>query len=161
MNWATVDWVEVVWTVAALPGLVLWLINRTYAARSLSAIKAAGATNGRLIIARYSVVKANVLIGVSAVFVLIGVVAMLRPANPGSAGFDPLRILLTIGLLGAPAGISYLGYRWRAVEQRVTALARQRLDSREVEQNDREVTQNSREVEQNDREKWQDGHRHD
>lgn len=159
MNWATVDWVEVVWTAAALPGLVLWLVNRVSAARSLSAIKAAGATNGRLIIARYSVMKANVLIGVSAVFVLIGAIAMLRPANPGATGFDPLRLLLTIGLLGAPAGISYLGYRWRAVEQRVTVLARQRLDSREAVQNTREVTQNTRETEQNDREKWQDGHR--
>jgi hypothetical protein len=60
-------------------------------------------------------------------------------------------------LLGAPAAIAFLGYKWRDVERRVVALARARLDSREVEQNTREVTQNTREVEQNDRDKWRHG----
>lgn len=157
-SWGSIQWFEVVWTVAALPGLGLWLANRALAVRSLRAVRAARVTNGRLIIARYSVMKADVLIGVSSVFVLIGVIAMLRPDNPAAASFDPLRLVLTIGLLGAPTAISYLGWRWREVEQQVTALARHRLDYREVEQNTREVTQNTRETEQNDRDKWQDGH---
>ena len=128
MNWSTVDWIEVVWTLAALPGLVLWLINRISAGRSLRAIRAVAATNGRLIIARYSVQKSNVFIGVSAAFVMIGVVAMVRPANPGVAEWSWSRVVLTAGLLGAPAAISYLGWRWREVERRVTALARHRLE---------------------------------
>jgi hypothetical protein len=126
----------------------------------LRAIKAVGTKNGRLIIARYSVMKSNVFIGICAVFVMIGVVAMTRSANPSATDWHWSRIALTIGLLGAPAGISYIGYRWRAVEKQVTSLARQRLDVREVEQNTREATQNTREVEQNDRDKWQDGHPH-
>jgi hypothetical protein len=129
MSWGTVDWIEVVWTLAALPGLLLWLYNRALAKRSLRAIKAAGATNGRLIIARYSVLKANVLIFISAVFVLIGVISMLRPTNAAAAGWDWIRVALTAGLLGAPAAISFLGYRWRAVEAQVVALARLRLGS--------------------------------
>jgi hypothetical protein len=159
MNVDTIEWFEVVWTLAALPGLILWLVNRAYAARSLKAIRALGTTNGRLIIARYSVMKSNVLIGVSLVFVLIGVISMIRPAS--FDGFDPLRLVLTLGLLGAPAAISYLGYRWRAVERQVTALARKILDSREVVQNHRETEQNHRETEQNDREKWQSHHDHE
>jgi hypothetical protein len=158
MNWDTIQWIEVVWTLAALPGLVLWLVNRASAGRSLRAIKAVGALNGRLIIARYSVQKANVLIGVSFVFVLIGLVSMARPANPTVAAWDLLRVVLTAGLLGAPAAISYLGYRWRAVEQQVTALYLKRLDARDLGQNKREVSQNTRETEQNDRDRWQDGH---
>lgn len=160
MNWGTIQWFEVVWTVAALPGMALWVANRALAVRSLRAVRAAGVTNGRLIIARYSVMKADVLIGISSVFVLIGAISMLRPVNPVAAGLDPIRLVLTIGLLGAPAAISYLGYRWREVERQVTALARRRLDSREVTQNDREVTQNVHETEQNNRDKWQDGHPH-
>jgi hypothetical protein len=122
MNWNTIDWVEVVWTLAALPGLVLWLTNRSLASGSLRAIRAVGVTNGRLIIARYGVMKCNVLIGVSSVFVLIGLVSMSRPTNPAAADWDWIRVALTVGLLAAPAAISYLGYRWRAVERRVTAL---------------------------------------
>ena len=158
MNWGTVEWFEVVWTAAALPGLLLWIANRVLAVRSLRAVRAAGATNGRLIIARYSVMKSDVFIGISAVFVLIGAVAMVRPSNPAATAWDWSRVVLTIGLLGAPAGISYLGYRWRLVERQVTALYLRRLDTREVEQNTREVTQNTREVEQNDRDRWQDEH---
>lgn len=160
MNWGTVEWFEVVWTAAALPGLWLWLANRVLAGRSLRAVRAMGATNGRLIIARYSVLKSNILIGISAVLALIGVVAMARPANPAATAWDWSRVVLTIGLLGAPAGISFLGYRWRIVEQQVTKLYLRRLDAREVEQNTREVTQNTRETEQNHRDEWHDGHPH-
>ena len=160
MSLANIEWFEVVWTAAALPGLALWLSNHLLARRSLRAVRAAGATNGRLLIARYSVMKSYIFIGISSVFVLIGIVAMARPTNPGAAAWDWSRVALTIGLLGAPAAISYLGYRWRAVEQQVTALYRRRFDAREVVQNTRETTQNTREVEQNDRDKWQDGHPH-
>lgn len=132
MNWNTIEWFEVVWTLAALPGLVLWVVNRTSATRSLRAVKAAGIGNGRLIIARYSVQKANVLIGVSAAFAAIGVVAMIRPTNPAADTWDLTRSLLTVGLLGGPAGVSFIGYRWRVVERQVTELARRRLDPREV-----------------------------
>jgi hypothetical protein len=157
MNWTTIQWFEVVWTAAALPGLGLWMANRLLAVRSLKAIKNAGTTNGRLIIAHYSVTKADVFIGVSVAFALIGVVSMSRPTNPAAVDWDWTRVVLTVGLLGAPAAIAFLGYKWRDVERRVVALARARLDSREVEQNTREVTQNTREVEQNDRDKWRHG----
>ena len=52
MNWTTIEWFEVVWTCAALPGLGLWIANHRLAVRSLRAIRAVGAVNGRLIIAR-------------------------------------------------------------------------------------------------------------
>ena len=144
MNWGTIQWIEVVWTCAALPGLGLWVANRVLAVRSLRAITAAGTTNGRLIIARYSVLKADVFIGISAVFVLIGVISMLRPANPSAPEMDALRAVLTVGLLGAPAAISFLGYKWRDVERRVVALARMRLDPRAVAKEAREVDQGDR-----------------
>jgi hypothetical protein len=154
----TIEWFEVVWTAAALPGLALWLSNHRLAIRSLRAVRAASVTNGRLIIARYSVLKARVFIGVSAAFALVGVIAMTRPTNPAATHWDWGRVALTIGLLGAPAAIAFLGYQWRAVEQQVTALYRRRMDAREVVQNTRETEQNTREVEQNHRDEWRDGH---
>jgi hypothetical protein len=118
----TVDPIEVIWTLAALPGLTIWAINRATAARSLKAVKKLGVGNGRLIVARYGVFKADVFIGVSSVFALVGVVAMLRAPNP-DGGWDWVRVLLTIGLLGAPAMIAVLGFRWRVVEKTIVKMA--------------------------------------
>lgn len=129
MSWGTVDWIEVVWTLAAVPGLVLWFANRVTAGRSLKAVKLLKITDGRAIVARYSVEKSNILIGVQGVFALIGAISMLRPQNPEVAQWDWLRVILTIGLLGAPFALSYLGFRWRIVDQEIIRLARHRKKS--------------------------------
>ena len=126
MQYGTVDLIEVIWTLAALPGVVIWAINRAAAGRSLRAVRAQGIGNGRLVVARYSVFKSNVFIALSLVFVLIGAISMVRPANPEVAEWDWIRVVLTAGLLGAPALISLLGWRWRRVEQEIIALARAR-----------------------------------
>ena len=130
MNYGTVNLIEITWTVAALPGLAIWLANRRTARRSLLAVKALGVGNGRLVVARYSVRKANVLIMVLFVFALIGFVSMVRPSNPEVAGWDWIRVLLTVGLLGAPALLSWLGWEWRQVDQQIISMARDRRGPR-------------------------------
>lgn len=123
-GWGTVDPIEVIWTLAALPGLVVWVVNLVSASRSLRAVRVIGIVNGRRMIARYSVRKCWVLVIISGVFVLIGVSAMLRPPNPGAPRWDWLSLLLTAGLLGAPALITLLGFDWRRVEASVLHSAR-------------------------------------
>ena len=107
---------EVIWTGAALPGLVVWAVNLRSARRSLRAVHLVGVVNGRLRVARYGVRQGLVMLYASGVFVLIGVNALLRPVNPAAPEWDALRVLLTIGLISAPALISYLGLDWRRVE---------------------------------------------
>lgn len=123
-GWGTVEPLELVWTLAALPGLIIWIVNLTSASRSLRAVRSAGIVNGRRRIAQYTVRKCWVLIIISAVFVLIGISALLRPPNPGVPDWDWLRVLLTVGLLGAPALITLLGFDWRRVEASVLHSAR-------------------------------------
>lgn len=123
-GWGTVDPIELVWTLAALPGLLVWIVNLVSASRSLRTVRLAGIVNGRRLIARYSVRKCWVLVIISGVFVLIGVSAMLRPPNPAAQHWDWLSLLLTAGLLGAPALITLLGFDWRRVEASVLAMAR-------------------------------------
>jgi hypothetical protein len=155
----TIDLIEVAWILAAVPGLLLWVGNRVLAVRSLRAIRALGATNGRLIVARYGVRKANIMIFVQSVFVLIGAIAMTRPTNQAvAAQWDWSRTALAVALLGAPVALAVLGYQWRSVERQITALARARYEQRDTRQDTREVEQNGREVEQNGREKWQHDH---
>jgi hypothetical protein len=119
-----VDPIEVVWTLAALPGLILWVANYLSAKKALRAVHLFGITDARLVIARYSVMKAGVMIGLSFVFVLIGVISMCRPANPDVPQWDWLRVILTGGLIGGPASISFLGWRWRRAEETILQMAR-------------------------------------
>ena len=123
---SSVSPLEVAWTLAAVPGLAVWLVNLRSAWRSLRAARHAGIGNGRLIVARYNVRKTLTMIYISAVFVLIGAVAMLRPPNPSVPPLDLLRILQTVGLLSAPALISYIGVSWRRVEYGVLRIAEHR-----------------------------------
>lgn len=125
-SWGTVDPVELVWTLAALPGLIVWGVNLVSASRSLHAVRRAGIVNGRRVIAWYSVRKCWVLIVVSGVFALIGIIALLRPPNEAVPHWDWLRVLLTVGLLTAPALIAFLGFDWRHAEAAVLHSARRR-----------------------------------
>jgi hypothetical protein len=122
----TIDLVEVIWTLAALPGLLSWIINLVSARRSLRAVVKSDVDDGRLPVAKYAVRKSWVMIGLSFVFVLIGTISMLRPSNPELPVFDLLRAILTAGLLAAPAMISFIGADWRRVENEVLRIARER-----------------------------------
>ena len=116
MSWGTVDLIEVIWTLAAVPGWASWALNLRSAYRSLRAVRGAGIVDGRRMVARYTVRKSWIMMNLSGVFILIGVISMLRPANPAVPQWDALRVVLTVALLGAPAMISYLGADWRRVE---------------------------------------------
>ena len=116
MSWGTVDLVELIWTLAAVPGWISWALNLRSAYRSLRAVRGAGIVDGRRTVARYTVRQAWIMMQLSGVFILIGAVAMVRPANPAALQWDAPRVVLTIALLGAPAMISYLGADWRRVE---------------------------------------------
>lgn len=128
MNWGTVDLLELIWTVAALPGLVVWVVNLHSARQSLYAVRQAGLRDARAAVARYAVRKSWVMIHLAAVFALIGVISMARPPNPEVPAWDALRVLLTLGLLSAPAVISFIGLDWRRVEHEMLRSARGRLD---------------------------------
>lgn len=123
----TVDPLELIWTVAALPGLVVWVVNLHSARRSARAVRQAGIRDARAAVARYAVRKSLVMIHLAGVFAMIGIVAMLRPPNPEVPAWDALRILLTVGLLSAPAAISFIGVDWRRVEYETLRSARGRL----------------------------------
>lgn len=117
--------IEVVWTVAALPGLVLWATNCASAAVTLRSCKAVpGTPAGSLLWARFSVQLTAVFVGIEAVFVILGVISMTRPNNPAATTLTSY--VIAGALILASVGISYLAYRWRAVDNQLVGAARRR-----------------------------------
>ena len=125
MGWGTADVVEVLWTVAALPGLIVWLVNRAAASRSLEAVRTLGFGNGRMVWAKFGVLLTTAFVAVESTFVLLGVISMLR-SRPAQMGGDWTRPALTVGLIGTSLLIAFVGYRWRAVDVYLVSAARDR-----------------------------------
>lgn len=119
---ATVEVAEVVWTVAAFPGLIMWLVNLRDAGRTRAAARLL--PPDRLAWARFSVQFCRVLVFVEVTYVGLGVVGMASPPNPAAQPLATLAIVL--GLITASAAVSFLGWRWRAVDRQLIAMARAR-----------------------------------
>lgn len=124
MNVGTADLTEIVWTLAAVPGLVLWLVNRVAAGRSRRAVRRLGVGNGRLVWARFSVLLTDVFVLIETVFVVVGISAMLRAPSPDSTTLS--RLIVSVGFAGVSCLITFVGYRWRVVEAEILAGAQAR-----------------------------------
>lgn len=156
----TIQSTELLWTLVAIPGLLLWVSNRMRARASLRATKRLDIGNGRRAFARFSVRETTVWAFVEAVFVTIGVVSMTYESNPDSNTLSSL--VIVAGLILASAMITALGVEWRRVDRELVRSAVAQMtaaqDDREasqfvttVAQDDREAVQNVREEEQNTR----------
>lgn len=130
--WATVSLLELLWTLAALPGMVLWSVNAWNASKSLRAIRSIGARNGRLTWAQFSLHMTVVFVVIDVVFVLIGGISMTRMANPSGSQLSTQ--VIGAGLLLASVAISLLSYRWRVVDMILIGRARRRRRSSKVEE---------------------------
>lgn len=161
----TIQLTELVWTIVAIPGLLLWVSNRMRARASLQATKRLVIGNGRRAFARFAVRETTAWAFVEVVFVAIGVVSMTYEPNPDSNTLSSL--VIVAGLILASTMITVLGVEWRRVDRELvrTAVAQMTAeqDTREasqsvitVAQDDREVVQNVREEEQNLRDENQE-----
>lgn len=130
--WATVSLLELLWTLAALPGMVLWSVNAWNASKSLRAIRSIGARNGRLTWAQFSLHMTVVFVVIDVVFVLIGGISMTRMANPSGSQLSTQ--VIGAGLLLASVAISLLSYRWRVVDMILIGRAHRRRRSSKVEE---------------------------
>lgn len=123
----TISWYEVIWTLGAVPGLLLWLWNWKDAVSSLRAIRSVSTGNGRLLWAQFSTLMTFVFVGIEAVFVMLGVIAMATP-SPNRPTVTTW--VLVFGLLGASCAITFLAYKWRAVDRQIIGAARARDNAR-------------------------------
>lgn len=124
------------WIIAALPGLWLWGVNRREAGKDRDvAERVGGPDSGASLWARFSVLLTSTFVGIEAVFVAIGVAALLRPPPQqvmaaqdatSDLGVTLTRFVTLLGLVGASVVISVLAHRWRKVNTQLIEQARKR-----------------------------------
>lgn len=120
----TIQLTEALWTAAALPGVWLWAQNLRNARASRVAVRVLGLRNGRAVFAAYAVKSTAMWLAIEVLFVGLGVLAMVTPANPGAT--NPRTLVVTGGLILASVGISYLALQWHRVDAALLRMARER-----------------------------------
>lgn len=155
-------WLEIAWTLAAIPGFVLWAKSWFSARQSLKAVRNLKYSNGRLLWAKFSLQLTSVMLIIEFAFITIGVIAMSLQTNPSSN--PTYSLIISVVLISSSVFISLLAYRWREVEAQILEMARIRLaekaslaalsdtlTKREATQNTRDTDQNLRDVRQDER----------
>lgn len=145
----TLDYIEVIWMLVALPGLAVWVSNTVRARANVKAARTLTVVNGRLLAAVHLLRVAWVFVAIETFFVTIGATSMLRISDPDED--EPIRLFIAFAVIGISAAITWMGYERRRVETELLRLNENKQDVREVEQNTRETGQNIRESEQNRR----------
>jgi hypothetical protein len=123
----TASLVEVLWTLVALPGLVLWGVNTRSAVLTIRAAKLAGISNGRMEWARFGLLLTSCFMFVEFVFLATGVIAMLRPSNPD--GVTVYNLVFAGIFMLASIIVTFVGKEWRRVDRYLVAAARLRSEA--------------------------------
>ena len=125
VNFGPVSLLEIIWTIAALPGLWLWFRNWIEALRTRRYARLAGVTNGRMIWAQFSVWLTFIFVFIELFFVGLGGIAMMRypvaPVNPGW-----LNYFSAAGFIAVSMAVTYVGLLWRNVDRHLIQASRKR-----------------------------------
>lgn len=125
ISYGSVTLVEVLWTVSALPGLILWFSNLRSAQKDLAAVLHLGVIDSRLTWAKFAILKNRAFLLIECAFLGIGVTAMLQyPIVANPSHLTPTSYAMTIGLLGSSALMTFVGLRWRKVSKQLLDAAR-------------------------------------
>lgn len=124
--YGTASWIEIIWTLAAIPGFILWLLSAISARKSLVATKRLKHTNGRLLWAKFSFKLTSLMTFIELTFIILGSIALSLPANPSSSLIST--IIIASGLTTVSIFITLLAYQWRAVEAQILHLAKRRRE---------------------------------
>jgi hypothetical protein len=126
-SYGSVTLIEVMWTLCAVPGFLLWAANLQSARADLRAIRRLGIIDGRLIWARFAVLKNTAFMLIEASFMLIGITGMLQaPVSGGATRLTPTAFVLTASLLATSILMTFVGLRWRQVAKYIISAARLR-----------------------------------
>lgn len=123
----TASLIEMIWTLVALPGLVLWGVNTRSATLTIRAAKRSGISNGRMEWARFGRLLTACFLFVEFVFLAAGVIAMMRPSNPGSP--QTLNYAFAGIFILASIIVTFVGKEWRRVDRYLVAAARERAET--------------------------------
>lgn len=138
-GYGTASWIEIVWTLAAIPGFVLWSRSFVSSVKSLRAIRATKASNGRLLWARFSYRLTALMVLVELAFMVVGVIALSRGANPDANVISAL--VIAISFMTVSFVVTTLAYQWREVEKQILEIAKARFAEKERREGDNPTAQ--------------------
>ncbi len=112
--------VEIMLVLAALPGLVLWLLNMKIAIRAKRAVDTFRVMDGRQIISKHQIRSTASWAGIHLLFVLIGLL-LWSYTRPGEVTI--VREIIYALAITALLWLSYLAWDWRQMHYRLFGLA--------------------------------------
>ena len=107
----TVQAGELIWTLLAVPGVVLWATNYLAAATARSGARVLNESKSVRLYTDFAAEQCAIMMAVELVFVTTGVVAMFSPANPESP--HATKYVFAILFTATSIAISYVAFRWR------------------------------------------------
>jgi hypothetical protein len=126
-SYGNANLIEILWTLCALPGLLLWSSNLRDAIHDRRAVRKLGIIDERLSWANFAILKNSAFLTIEAGFTMVGLTAMLQPPLvKGPIPLTPTQDVLTVCLLGTSALMTFVGIRWRQVSQHILGAARVR-----------------------------------
>jgi hypothetical protein len=128
VSYGSVTLVEVLWTVFAIPGFFVWFANLRSAQADLEAVRRLGVIDGRLVWAKFSVLKNASFFFIETGFLAIGITAMLQmPVVANPSKLSPTGWVMTFCLLSSSVLMTVVGLRWKHVSRYILDLARIRV----------------------------------
>lgn len=118
----SVSVLELIWTIVALPGAILWGLNRHSATMTLRAARLARVGNGRRVYANFAVKETSAWLGIEVLFLALGVLSMF--VEPTSSEVKWPAYVITFGMIAASLIITYLAFAWRGVDAVILEMAR-------------------------------------
>lgn len=120
----TITWLEVAWMLVALPGAVLWMMNRRSAVLSLRAARRLRVGNGRRVYANFAVRETSAWLTIELIFVAMGVLSMTVEPTASEVKWPSYGI--AVGLIVSSILISVMAFQWRIADEAVLQVARQK-----------------------------------
>lgn len=126
----SVQLIEVIWTIATVPGLIVWAFNLRAAWLSLRATQELHSDLSTRIYAGVGVRLSVAAISVESIFLLWGLFGMSQPST--TERITPMGLVITVGLVVIALVVAVLGFDIRRADAAVMDLAR-RANRPEVE----------------------------
>lgn len=117
----TVQIIEILWVIAAMPGLWFWVVNIRTALQAKLATEELGTRDGASVWVYFSIEFTVFFTCAEIIFILIGILAMFLPIPPAATimtryVFGGLLILISLG-------ITYEAFRWKRVHESILRMA--------------------------------------
>ena len=118
----TIQLIELLWTISAVPGLIFWILNFLSAWRSRKAVKLYGGTKSMRIYANFAIESTLIMIYIEVIMCSLGVLFMIMPNVSTSPSLT--KNILAITLISVSVSLSYKAFKWQLVDRTILGMGK-------------------------------------